>query len=113
MKNLRINVTKALLFLAFLAGWLWLCFSYPEEVTGVFESLGVILLVLLIAAFALTLVFAFIASLFSAPPPPAASVSRQADPPPPPVRQRDTLTPLLIGLALGWWLGGGPGDGDC
>lgn len=92
-------------FLGFLAGWLWLCFAFPDAVTGVFESLGVIFVVLLTATFALGLFLAFIASLFSTPPPPA-------QPPAPPVRQPDTLTPLLIGLALGWWLGRGPGDGD-
>lgn len=106
MKKSFINVS---LFLTFLVGWLWLCCSFPEAVTGMFESLGVIFVGLLIAAFALGPFLTFIASLFSTPPPPAHPPA----PPPvtPPVRKRDTLTPLLLGLALGWWLGGGPGDG--
>lgn len=101
------------LFLTFLAGWLWLCCTFPEEVTRVFESLGVILAVLLVATYALGLVLASIASLFSTPSPPAHPPATPPATPPPPVRQPDTLTPLLVGLVLGWWLGGGPGDGDC
>jgi hypothetical protein len=34
----------------------------------------------------------------------------------PRARRPDTLTPLLIGVVVGWWLGGGPGPGgsdDC
>ncbi|MDD5351114.1 MAG: hypothetical protein PHQ12_12965 [Chthoniobacteraceae bacterium] len=49
----------------------------------------------------------------------AAIFSSKAPPPPPashpqPARQPGTLPALLIGLALGWWLGGSFDDGgDC
>jgi hypothetical protein len=44
--------------------------------------------------------------------PPPSGLPPAARPPAPPVRQPDALIPLLLGLALGWWLGRGPGDGQ-
>ena len=66
-----------------------------------------IFFVIFIMALAFGLVIGALVSIASDSPPP-----RQT---PPPTRQPDTLTPLIVGLALGWWLGGGPGDGgtDC
>lgn len=104
MKTLHAVGTKVLLILAFLVGWLWLCFAFPEEITGFFESLGTFLLILLIALFVLGQVLVFIADMFPSKPPPTPTAANA------PARQRKTLTPLIIGLALGWWLGGGPGD---
>ncbi len=106
------RLLKYLCTLTFLAGWLWLCYAFPEELTWFFETLGTVLIGGLVAAYALGLAFVFIASLFPSQPPAPPSLPARIEPPPPaPVRQPDTLTPLLLGLALGWWLGGGPGEG--
>lgn len=103
-----------LTLIAILGLELWLCATYPDEVTRFFEFLPVLMFWFFIAVGTLALVLGFITNLLSPP----ASSPRPAQPPaatPPPARQPDTLTPLLVGLALGWWLGGGPGEGggDC
>lgn len=104
MKKPVSPVFKVLQLLALFAGWLWLCWAFPDAITRAIESLGNLLVLLVATALVVCPILAFLAAVFTSSPPPA---------PPPPVRQRDTLTPLLLGLALGWWLGGGPGDGDC
>lgn len=115
MKTLLSIVTKALLILASLAGWLWLCFAFPEEITGFFESLGIFLFVLFIALFVLGQLLMFIADMFPSKPP-SKPTSDQPHPISEPRIPNSThrpasLTPLLLALALGWWFGGGPGDG--
>jgi hypothetical protein len=93
MKQFLTNLRLTVLILVFLGFCVWICLN-PWFFA-----------VMIIAAYVLGPVLAGLAAVFSSKPPPT---------PPAPIRQPDTLTPLLIGLALGWWLGGGPGDGgDC
>ncbi len=84
----------AVALLGFVGAVLWLCATYP------------LVPFLLLGG---TWAFGVMISMLAA----AQSPSKQSGATPAPNRQRDTLTPLLLGLALGWWLGGGPGDGDC
>jgi hypothetical protein len=101
-----------LIILLILGLELWLCFAYPDQVTAFFKSLGTIFVIMLIATFALGIVGSLLASLFSTPPSSStdqsAAGAQQSTPPPAP--RRPSATPFLLGLLLGWWLGGGPGD---
>lgn len=98
MKNFVMNACAFLLFLGLLAGCGWV-FLNPW-----------CLILLIVTAPVVGPVLAGLDAVFSSQPPLLRSPPSAA--PPPPIRQPDTLTPLIIGLALGWWLGGGPGDSD-
>lgn len=101
MKNFLINTCAAGLFLALCALCLWLLLNPLMLILAIIASPPIILLLFIIEAAVNP------KPTPSTPPPPAPSSVA----PPPPIRRCDTLTPLLLGLALGWWLGGGFGDG--
>lgn len=106
---------KALLklFLIF-GGVLCLCGIYPDEIEKGVKATFSVLPWLFLAVFALGHVLAFIVALLAPSNPPAGHHSScppsDTPPVPPPARQSDTLTPLLLGLLVGWWLSRGPDD---
>lgn len=106
MKRTPDNRLPLIISILLVMGFLWLCFAFPKLVTTAFETLGTILLVLVITAPIVGPLLAGLVGVFSSRPLPP----RATPPPPSPTRQPDTLTPLLLGVALGWWLGSGPGD---
>lgn len=113
MKAFFLGLFKVVFFLSIL---LWLCATFTDELTAFFEFLPVLFFGLLLAAAILVPILSFLACLLSSQPPASIRSPNPAPPtplasPPLPVRQRDTLTPFLLGLALGWWLDSDPWEG--
>jgi hypothetical protein len=76
-------------FLSLLAGWLWLCLSFPQVVTGLFETLAFALIVLLVTAPVVGPILAGLAAVFSSRPPADLTPAQPTQHSRPPTRHPD------------------------
>ncbi len=105
---------EKLVLLALVGGaWGALCCTFPDAILTAIETLGTIFFYAIFALIGLGPILAGLSAMCSSTPPTRSPALRKPPPPPSPPSEPDTITPFLLGLCVGWWIGRGPGDGEC